>query len=162
MSIRTHLAVGIALAVIAGSSAAETRTIFAQANGAGACQGALPNYEGQIRKRPLAIQNEGSAGAFITCSPVSLQGNALHGTGHELILINNADATTTVNCTGVSGTTYMPKSVQVPGNGQASLSWLEADGVGATNLDTMNMSCLIPPGIGIRTIYTRQTVDVGL
>jgi hypothetical protein len=161
MSVRTHMAVGIALAVIAGSSAAATRTIYAQANGAGACQGALPNYEGQIRKRPLAIQNEGSAGAFITCSPVSLQGNALHGTGHELILINNTNVTKTVNCTGVSGANYMPKSVQVPGNGQASLSWLEADGVGGMNLDTMNMSCLIPPGIGIRTLYTRQIVDVG-
>ena len=161
MQVLTYLAFGLAAATAAGAAGAVDRTIFAQANGAGACQAALPNYEGQIRKRPLAIQNEGSAGAFITCSPVSLQGNALHASGHEMVLINNADTPSTVNCTGVSGTTYMPKSVQVPGSGQASLNWLGADGVNGSNLDTMNMSCAIPPGIGIRTLYTRQIVDVG-
>src|SRR5690606_32531403 len=29
------------------------------------CQGALPVFETQIRKRPLAIQNEGSASTFV-------------------------------------------------------------------------------------------------
>jgi hypothetical protein len=160
------LAVAVtAVSIITAPALAVDRTVFAQANGSGACQAALPSYEGQIRKRPLAIQNEGSAGAFMTCSPVSLQGNALHASGHELVLINNTAVARQVNCTGVTGpqgaTTYMPKSVSVPGNGAASLSWLGADGVDSENLHTMNMSCMIPPGIGIRTVYTRQVVDVG-
>jgi len=165
MHVLTYLALGLAAASAAGSAIAMDRTIYAQANGSGACQAALPNYEGQIRKRPLAIQNEGDASAFLTCSPVSLQGNAVHASGHELVLVNVTATARQVNCTGVSGpqsgATYMPKSVAVPGNGSASMNWTEADGVGAMNLETMNMSCNIPPGIGVRTVYTRQLVDVG-
>ena len=165
MHVLTHLATVLAVALAAGPVGAVDRTVFAQANGSGACQAALPNYEGQIRKRPLAIQNEGDAGAFMTCSPVSLQGNAMHASGHELLLVNNTATAREVNCTGVSGpvsgATYMPKSVVVPGNGSASMNWIEADGVDGMNLETMNMSCLIPPGIGVRTVYTRQLVDVG-
>lgn len=161
----TYLALGLAAASTAGSAIAVDRTIYAQANGSGACQAALPNYEGQIRKRPLAIQNEGDAGAFLTCSPVSLQGNAVHASGHELVLVNNTAAAQQVNCTGVngpvSGATYMPKSAVVPGNSTASMHWTEADGVGGLNLETMNMSCLLPPGIGVHTVYTRQLVDIG-
>ena len=165
MHVLMYLTLGLAATSAAGPAIAVDRTIYAQANGSGACQAALPSYEGQIRKRPLAIQNEGDAGAFMTCSPVSLQGNAMHASGHELVVVNNTATAQQVNCTGVSGpasgATYMPKSVVVPGNGTASMNWTEADGVDGLNLETMNMSCLIPPGIGVRTLYTRQIVDVG-
>lgn len=159
------LSTATTLAFAASAAFALDRPIFAQANGSGACQAALPNYEGQIRKRPLAIQNEGTADAFMTCSPVSLQGNALHGSGHGLVLVNVTAANLDVTCTGVSGpdsgANYMPKTATVPAGGSASINWLGMDGVDALNIHTMNMSCHIPPGIGIRTVYTKQVVDVG-
>jgi hypothetical protein len=79
------------------------REHWLQANGSGVCQAALPSYEGQIRKRPLAIQNEGTAAAFITCSPSSLQYVPMQDFGHGVFLANNSAASVTVNCTAVMG-----------------------------------------------------------
>lgn len=155
------------LAGLAAASAAHAldRPILAQANGSGACQAALPNYEGQIRKRPLALQNEGTLAAFVTCSPLSLMGNPLHTSGHGLTLVNMTNGELQVSCTGVNGpvfgATYMPKTVVVPANGTAALNWLEADGVSELNMHAISMSCSIPPGIGIHDVHTRQVVDVG-
>lgn len=142
------------------------RPIITQAHGAGACQAALPNYEGQIRKRPLALQNEGTQAAFVSCSPVSLHGSPLHGTGHGLTLVNNTAAAVALSCTAVNGppldATYMPRSVEVPAGGTATLSWHADDGVDGLNLFGTSISCAIPPGIGVHQVNTRQVVDIGL
>src|SRR5690606_41548022 len=82
---------------------AATQNHWMQANGSGVCQAALPNFEGQIRKRPLAIQNEGTATAFVTCSPTSLQFAEASSGGHGVFFKNDSDAGVTIGCTGVMG-----------------------------------------------------------
>lgn len=151
--------------VIATSGSAHAEPRHFQANGSGVCQAALPNFEGQIRKRPLAIQNEGTATAFVTCSPTSLQFTAGHAWGYAVYFGSQADASVTVNCTGVMGASgwpaeYSTKSVSIGAGGSNGIVWEMADfpGNGADNTATFNVSCQLQPGIGIRTIYVNQEV----
>src|SRR5690554_342572 len=55
----------LAAGALAPQPAAALRVV---AQATAICQGALPAFETQIRKRPLALQNEGEANAFVTCS----------------------------------------------------------------------------------------------
>lgn len=127
------------------------------AQGPGVCQAALPAYEGQIRKRPLAIQNEGTAAAFVTCAIPQFSDPGLNDPdfGVRISLINSAATDATVNCTGVSfgneGIAYVPQSVVVPANtaigSDVVLFWDEEDGNGSGGYTTT--SCSLPPGTGI-------------
>ncbi|HST46109.1 MAG TPA: hypothetical protein VLK29_12905 [Luteimonas sp.] len=150
-----------------GTAAAVTRDLAFQSNGTGVCQAALPAYEGLIRKRPMAIQNEGSDTAFVTCSPVTLQNQTSVDFGHGIFLVNNSAATVTINCTAVVGAqngvpqVSIPKSVVISANSSSELYWSEADGVPQNNSTSFNTSCALLPETGITTLYTNQVLDVG-
>lgn len=66
---------------------------------AAACQGALPNYEGSFRKRPLAVANEGVASAFLTCATPA--GGAVKAA--SLLVTNRSVADADMYCTLVHG-----------------------------------------------------------
>lgn len=158
--------VAVATLLAAAEAHAVDRELAFQQNGAGACQAALPAYEGLIRKRPMAIQNEGVSPAFVTCAPVTLQAVA-DSFGHGLYLVNNTAAEVTVNCTGVQGArdgvadVAVPKSVVLAAGTSDALYWELADGFEEGNWDSFNVSCGIPAGVGITTVYTNQLLDVG-
>ncbi len=59
------MAAGVLLPMLTAAAAPVTRTEVGSA--VKHCQAALPAYEGQIRKRPKALQNEGSTTVFVTC-----------------------------------------------------------------------------------------------
>ncbi len=144
---------------------AATRDIDFMANATGFCQAALPSFEGLIRKRPLAVQNEGSTTAFVTCSPTSFQSFPIQSFGYGVYFANRSGGTVTVNCTGVTGVdlavspVYMPKAVTISNNNSGSIYWSAADGL--TSDYPFNVSCAIAPGVGITTIFINQTIDVG-
>ncbi|HST45355.1 MAG TPA: hypothetical protein VLK29_09045, partial [Luteimonas sp.] len=54
--------------LLAASVAQTARAEEYRQNATGLCQAALPAYDGLIRKRPVAIRNEGDAAAFVSCS----------------------------------------------------------------------------------------------
>lgn len=159
--------VAVATLLAAAEAHAVDRELAFQQNGAGACQAALPAYEGLIRKRPMAIQNEGVSTAFVTCAPVTLQGAESNELGHGVYIVNNTAAAVNVNCTGVEGARngaadiVVPKSIEIAANSYDSIYWAIADGFGSSNNDSFNISCGIPPGVGITTVYTNQLLDVG-
>jgi len=62
---------GVLVALVSTEASAVDLERLSMANAVGRCQGALPNYEGAIRKRPLAVQNEGTGSAFVTCAFLS-------------------------------------------------------------------------------------------
>ncbi len=140
-------------------------------NGSGACQASLPNYEGQIRKRPLAIQNEGTEIAFVSCSFV---GTDLGVGGTKSIdrlyiyVYNSNNTATNVSCTMVDGinfgsNTYFPKTQSVP---QFAANYLyqwtaAADNAGVNFDNTVNVSCGLPPGTGITVTKVYFFEDVG-
>lgn len=129
-------------------------------NGSGACQGALPNYEGNLRKRPTAIANEGSTNAFVSCSTQhDVLGNYAYFYG--LVLNNNGTAHANVTCTLVAGVKInentppilIPKSTAVLPGGWEHMSWGESDNGGELLPPTGNWSCNLPPGTEIAYVY---------
>ena len=148
---------------------AEPQTIsHATAN----CQTALPVFDGNVRKRPVAVQNEGTSIAFVTCSFPSPEGrqpgSASVTTAVWQYFVNNGANPVTVNCTGVATNNsvqlaeYVPKSIVVtPGAGEQALIWQAFDFAGAPavfpNQGAFSISCSLPPGAGVGTSYVNGT-----
>ena len=141
-----------------------------QQNGSGACQGALPAFAGTLRARPLALQNEGAVTAFASCSPAynDFTENDEGASAVNLRLVNNGGVAVAVTCTLVDGSAsalgaaiYLPAVVNVPAGATATLSWDPMDYPAPQPESVLrpNVSCALPPGVGIGYInmfYQRQ------
>lgn len=151
------LAVGLAFA--AAAQPADAAEI--QVNASGACKSALPVFDGNIRSRPLSVRNEGSAGAFVSCSVPYKYGGDLSIAAVRITNTGSAEAT--VNCTFVNGRNmsnpqYTPGSVTLAAG---STNWIAfyLDGPVASGGDLANFSCNLVPGteIGIVAIVEANT-----
>lgn len=151
----------VGLVAMAGSMDASaqsqtTRTFVT--NPAGVCQGALPAFETAIRKRPLAIVNEGTSNAFVTCSFTS-QGNIV---GLEMWFRSTTEASSAVTCTAVSSydtapnNAFVTKTIELSASGEQDfLEWTPADFGGTTTFPSslINVSCALPAGAAINDSY---------
>jgi len=126
-------------------------------NASGACNGALPTYEGALRKRPLAVRNEGDTSAFVSCS---IPGSQTDG-GYSVVgayFTNNGDAEAVINCTFVDGsvispTQYYPGSLALPPGQTYFIRWdMEELGVGEGFTNWPNLSCNLPPQTEISVV----------
>ncbi|MGY1458795.1 MULTISPECIES: hypothetical protein [unclassified Luteimonas] len=125
-------------------------------NATGNCQSALPVFDGQIRKRPMAIGNEGDAPAFVTCS---LSGDFMYQddtSALQVLVRNHGAGTSTINCTLVGGwekegavPLYLPQSRVVAENGFSVFQWWPTEDQPLTG--PMNLSCMLPPGTTLNT-----------
>lgn len=134
------------------------------------CQGALPAFEGALRKRPKAIQNEGSSAAFVSCA---IEGRGLsrtmsaHAKRLQLFFVSSAPGYNNVTCTVVdagqltSNAAYSRTITVAPGNTQDSVLFV------ATDLDANGrwfipaVSCALPPGVGISHLWYDFTEENG-
>ncbi len=128
------------------------------------CQGALPAFETAIRKRPLAVQNEGDAPAFVTCAlnnPGTSNG-VTRISSAQVYVQNLGNASRPVSCTAVNSSAvaapaaaaYLTRTLQVPPSATTSteFSFAAGDFAGSPILlagDTFGVSCNLPPGVGI-------------
>lgn len=125
------------------------------------CQGALPAFAGTLRARPLALQNEGSAPAFVTCS---LEGGLANGGPQQsrrysmfaAMLDNASAATVVVQCTAVDPLLhtlprYSSKSIQLAPGSRGMIQWTPAN-FGVAENGSPNISCALPPSVGL--MYT--------
>ncbi len=138
-----------------GIAQAANETNELSSNAVSHCQGALPSFEGAFRKRPLAIDNEGSSPAFLTCA-FELRSVGALGHAVDVWFKNNTATPKTINCTAVQGfqgdSEAVTGSVVLPANGQDNLTWEDADfaaGIGGL----LSISCQFPPGTGINDTY---------
>lgn len=153
----------LATAAFMAPTGAQAATVVQ--NGAGACQGALPVYATNLRARPLGLNNEGTSAAYASCSHNVIDFYGVTNTFNGVGLSNRGGADVDVSCVLVSGNidfapaTYFPKTITVPtGNTLVVLSWDPALDNGGVNFpNTMNYSCLLPPGIDIQAIFTNTT-----
>lgn len=134
-------------------------------NATGACNGALPGFEGALRKRALAIANEGSTIAFINCS-VPTDGDQNPGYfDATATFVNRSAATATVNCTLVGGIVaevgelfdmeppaFRSKSVTIALGAGHSLQWQRQEFGVPTLGRLINFSCTLPPRIEIALV----------
>jgi hypothetical protein len=152
---------GLALALSAASMGATAIERLDLSNGVGVCQGALPAFEGQLRKRPTAISNEGTAGAFVSCSTTQNWFAEEPAEEIGLVITNNTLSPVTVQCTMVAGIKYVgfmspmlfPKSFTVPGGETVEDGWTTADNGGQAFPASLNTSCNLPPGVEIGSVY---------
>jgi len=116
--------------VAADADAGGTNIIrVSSANATSFCQAALPVFDSNIRKRPLAVQNEGAEGAFVTCA-FTAQSSGLGPV--TVVAANTGSSDATLTCTGVTGyntgsNEYASKTIVVPASGWQAMQWTGAD-----------------------------------
>ena len=164
---KVPLLLAIALAAIPSADAATVQRQDVRL-GVRDCQGALPSFEGSLRKRPLAIQNEGTGDAFVTCAFEGSNGATRDTTQISVILRNLGPTAVNVSCTLVDGgiglytPSYFTKTVSVaPGaTTNSAISWVAADN-GGLGFIYPAMSCNLPPGVAIPGTIRFFNEDVG-
>lgn len=142
------LSVALTAAVGGFVASLDVLAVPVRQNATGICQGALPAFDTQIRKRPLAVRNEGTQGAFVSCS-LSGEEDVAHDFA-QFVFTNSTGAEATVGCTVVTGravfdTMYYPRSVDIPAGGTHSIAISFDNATDMANL--VNSSCLLPPGV---------------
>lgn len=127
-------------------------------NAGAACLPALPRYDTNVRKRPLAVMNEGTVPSFVTCNYIVNENAADHFGGVEYFQItakNQSNVTAVVQCMGVVGVDdgnarYYPQSVTLLPGDRKRMTWT-AIAYGFPNgwEDPVQMSCLLPVLTGL-------------
>lgn len=125
------------------------------------CQGSLPSFEGALRKRPLAIANEGTSSAFVSCSIRAPLNQFEEVTGIIVLFTNRGASTRLFSCTLVDGVAlpfpayppvYQPKPILLEAGNFGGLTWTNVDDNGNEPYRIPNLNCSLPPGIEINVI----------
>lgn len=148
---------------------ADSNVVFSS-GAANYCQPALPAFDGLIRTRPLAIQNEGSSNAFVTCSMAGVRGiindEIIDTADYQIYISNLNEEPVTVSCTAVAGIASNPAGQQFetktntiqPGD-EKLFKWTNADFSGVAMPLLVSYSCKLPPGAAINDMYVRISDD---
>lgn len=165
MSLFRTLIVTLALGA-AGMSCPAAQAGSVASNAADACNGALPGFEGALRKRPLGIANEGASSAFVTCSFTN--GYNLTGIIDGVVFLTNRRPTAVdVSCTFVNGVvaearqvnpdlplpTYFPITITLEAGQFAPAAVYASDyEIETFAMPYMNVNCSIPPGVEMNLV----------
>lgn len=159
----TALSAALAMLISApGFAAVEDHTL--SASPAERCQGALPSFEGSLRKRPLAVQNEGTSNAFITCAFAVELSQAVPGSESLSTWYHNANATDVdLTCTAVSGyqtgtNEFVSETITITAGNQGQIFWEDADFASGIE-GLIAISCNLPPGVGVNDTYMNWDED---
>ncbi|MGY0613225.1 MULTISPECIES: hypothetical protein [unclassified Luteimonas] len=133
-------------------------------NAAAHCQASLSKFDDALRKRPLALQNEGTTSAFVTCA-IPTQGQV---DGLEVYVSSHDGSAAPVACTAVTGwhggTNYYVTQVTDTASGYAGFYWAASDFVeGATVFPNgyLALSCNLAPGTGLNDFWLHYSETVG-
>jgi hypothetical protein len=137
------------------------------------CQAALPVFDGKIRKRPLAVVNEGDSNAFVTCS-LSTIGPRFFSTStffEFYVSYNGPQPSADITCTvvgGVEGGTgnAAPEFDTRTGTFERgavpdSFTYIPEQFNGDRLPDVISFQCNLPPGGAIHDMYLRVNEDIG-
>ena len=153
MSLRFLLA-GLVLTATCVPAEAATVARRNLSHGVANCQAALPAFDGNIRKRPKGIGNEGTSAAFVTCDFEHLPDLYDAITSVQIFVRNNGGASATFDCTlvqGFGGGSFganIVKSMNVSAGSGGNLTWTASDNGGA-NMTLPSASCKLAPGMEI-------------
>lgn len=128
----------------------------------------MPVFDGNIRKRPKAIANEGTSSAFITCGFDSISNSGSGYSDVNIYFINRSGVAKTVNCTFVNGifdtaiSASIVKSIALPTTAApAALGVSAATDNAGNNFAAPAISCEIPAGVEIGAVQGVYPEEVG-
>lgn len=159
---------GLVCAAASMSASAEPVPRTYLVNAAGNCNGALPSFEGALRKRPTAVVNEGTSNAFVSCSLAGDAGNS-GNVGFQIGFSNRNAAPVSFACTFVDGyaapflggePVFYPQTIEIAANAVAAAVWAPAEGEVFSN--NANVSCALPPGVEINLLVVGFDEDNGV
>lgn len=168
--IRLAAATGLCFGIVDCATAVEQSRLIVSGP-ANYCQSALPVFDGNIRKRPLAVQNEGATNAFVTCS-FAAQADVAGGNLLSISVIakTSGGVDAMLSCTGVAGyegelggnqIVVKSRELQATG-GRGSLSWNAFDDFEGHEFPLpFSISCNLLPGMALLESYITITEDVG-
>lgn len=127
-------------------------------NAGATCLPALQRFDGDVRKRPLAVVNEGADATFVTCN-YTVDEEAYDSKGgverFDITAKNQGSAAAQATCTAVVGiddgqARYIAKSVTLQPGARAKLEWKAEDyGLQAGWEGPVSMSCLLLPQMAL-------------
>lgn len=151
----THSAAAVLGAVLMQASPVHAGT--SAANASGLCQSALPVFDTNIRKRPLAVANESSGNAFVSCSvPVGYNPDSIDNA--VVFLTNRGSNPVDVACTfvdgvaGAIGPDYYPQTVTLPPGDLTPVIWDPATFSLPSFSGFANFSCNLPPNVEMNLV----------
>lgn len=126
-------------------------------NASAICFPALPIYDGNVRKRPLAVVNEGTRPSFVTCGyTVDEYAAKEHGgvENFDTRVRNSSNVQAVVTCTAVIGVEgdgqYIVKNADLAPGETALLVWKAGDyGYPGGWEGPVSTSCLLPVGTSL-------------
>lgn len=131
------------------------------------CQGALPQYDAMLRKRPKAVANVGESAAYVTCDFEQIP-NPLRRVTSVGMYFLVSEGTSAVSCTlvqGVGRNDFAPaltKTAPEAGPGEtAILSWSATIDFGGTNMTGPAVSCRLPAGMEIMATQITFLEEIG-
>lgn len=135
-------------------------------NGGNACTGALPTYEGALRKRPTAIANQGSDFAFVTCSA---EGDYLRSTTPTTVVIrvtnrnaNSVDLSCTfINGDAQYGTIFIPQTKSLLPGIDVQMAWNPVPPAANFEKHTVSVSCALPPNVELNSFANKFSESIG-
>jgi hypothetical protein len=154
------LALGLAIVLTPGAAHAYFQSRVLIANPVSYCQAALPVFDGNIRKRPLALRNEGQGSAFVTCS-FTAEGGTSSSLHYVRLRVSGSPfrGQDDIGCTGVTSAagydnqyvtkTFSPSVLDtntvfewVPDDFDFEFDFIPGGGL-------FSVSCQLPPGAAI-------------
>lgn len=160
----------IALLLMAPNAHAVTLERSVVQNATGACQAALPSFEGNIRKRLLVVSNDGTTTAVVTCSFASTDRGVGGQRSIDVVIMNldnNTASPVNVTCTLADGYSnsslaYLAKTLTLSANSKNNeYFWGASDNGGLNFFFTVNATCALPPGTAIGITFVYYDEDVG-
>lgn len=167
MKVATGLAtlvVAIASTMSYGQANAQTVQYTTSSNPSARCQPALKAYESDVRKRPLAMVNEGAGNAVINCAfEIEARQSVLQAI--EIWASNASGSAKDITCTGINGyelsgvTEYLPTTLTVENGSQSDepFVWQNDDFADAAGL--ISAACSLPTGTAINDTYVSVLED---
>lgn len=163
----------VALASAASGPASAVEVLRYDFQGAAAiCQPAKGEYAEKLRSRPLALANEGTTPAFVSCA---LRGDPRPGGRGAMKVLAEVGSVTgltgTVTCTFVDGyqqgatvdAVYRPKTALVfPASRGVALTWQPVEIAGnPEHIFRPALQCMLGPGTALHYIAITYDEDIG-
>lgn len=163
------------LALCAGATSlgvhAELQPRFISSGPVDRCQAALPVFDGKIRKRPLAVVNEGTSNAFVTCSFTTVGLPFVSPTTFIEYYVSydgplpEADITCTL-VAGVEDGASTPEFDTRTGTFESgatpdSFTYIPEQFAGDRIPGVVSFQCNLPPGGAIHDMYVRVDEEIG-